>query len=76
MYDVHICVADNPQVRSVTKQNKDGCDKSKVRNALLNCAHHIYFFLYLAGGGKRGLNFLSTCVFLLSNVINILDDCF
>ena len=36
-----ICVADNPQVRIVSTQNKDGCDKSKVRNALLNCAHHI-----------------------------------
>ncbi len=36
------CVADNPQVRIISTQNKDGCDKAKVRNALLNCAHHTF----------------------------------
>ena len=36
-----ICVADNPQVRILSRQYKTGCDKSKVRSALLNCAHHI-----------------------------------
>jgi hypothetical protein len=36
-----ICVDDKPQVRFVIFSTKDGCDKSKVRSALLNCAHHI-----------------------------------
>ena len=39
-----ICFADNPHLRIVSTQNKDGCDKSKVRSALLNCTHHIWFF--------------------------------
>ncbi len=37
----HICVADNPQVRILSRQYKTGCDKSKVRSALFTCAHHI-----------------------------------
>ena len=47
-------------MRIVSTQNKDGCDKSKVRSALLNCTYHKYhkiIFVYLASIIIDGVNF-------------------